>query len=369
MTETIAMTNETETIKKAERPAPRLKEDGQPVKAVALLSGGLDSRLAVKMMLEQGIEVEAINFMTVFCTCTAKTSCKPEAKKAAEEYGIPLKTLNTTEGLMAAVKDPKHGYGRGLNPCLDCRINMFRAAGEYMKETGADFIVTGEVLGERPMSQRPDAIRVIEDECGLKGLIVRPLSAHLFEPSVPEQKGWVDREKLMAIQGRSRKPQMQLASELDLNDYPCPSGGCLLTDKAFSTRLKTLIDESEDHDPSIIEIRSLRHGRIFFSSTGSRILIPRNEDEAKKVTINARAGDILMDAVDHAGPLTLVRLKDVDEATIAEAAALTARYGQGRGEQSVTIRYRAHGDDAAEPSLVEVSPAEGERLSEELERQ
>lgn len=363
------MTSETPTRRTVNQPAPRLKEDGRPVKAVALLSGGLDSRLAVKMMLEQGIEVEAINFMTVFCTCTAKTSCKPEAKKAAEEYGIPLKTLNTTEGLMAAVKNPKHGYGRGLNPCLDCRINMFRAAGEHMRETGADFIITGEVLGERPMSQRPDAIRVIEDECGLKGLIVRPLSAHLFEPSIPEEKGWVDREKLMAIQGRSRKPQMQLASELDLNDYPCPSGGCLLTDKTFSVRLKTLIDEDADSDPSITEIRSLRHGRIFFSSTGKRILIPRNEDEARKVTINARSGDIVMEAVDHAGPLTLIRQKDVDDATIAEAAALTARYGQGREEQRVTVQYRPHGDEDSAPSLIEVSPAEGERLSEELKRQ
>ncbi|MEK7816618.1 MAG: hypothetical protein AAB281_00020, partial [Actinomycetota bacterium] len=308
-------------------------------KAIALLSGGLDSRLAVKMMLDQGVEVEAINFMTVFCTCTAKGSCKSEAKKAAEEYGIPMKTLNVTEGLMAAVKNPKHGYGRGLNPCLDCRINMFRRAGEYMREVGADFIVTGEVLGERPMSQRPDAIRIIEEESGLSGLVVRPLSAHLFEPTIPEQKGWVDRSRLMAIRGRSRKPQMQLADEIGVNDYPCPSGGCLLTDKNFSNRLKSLMDKSksEGSDPPLADIRSLRMGRIFFSSEDRRILIPRNEDETRRVANIAREGDTLMEAAELTGPTTLIR-GNGGGATLREAAALTARYGQGRDRDQVSVR-------------------------------
>lgn len=352
-------------------------------KAIALLSGGLDSRLAVKMMLDQGIEVEAINFMTVFCTCTAKGSCKSEAKKAAEDYGIPMKTLNVTEGLMAAVKNPKHGYGRGLNPCLDCRINMFRRAGEYMREVGADFIVTGEVLGERPMSQRPDAIRIIEDESELSGLVLRPLSAHLFEPTIPEQKGWVDRSRLMAIQGRSRKPQMQLADEIGVNDYPCPSGGCLLTDKNFSNRLKSLMGESGGSDPPLADIRSLRMGRIFFSSEGRRILVPRNEDETRRVANIAREGDTLMEAAEFQGPTTLIR-GNGGGATLREAAALTARYGQGRDRDQVSVKCWIVGKDASvsggqgvggksagggEIEFIEISPEEGRRLAASLERQ
>jgi hypothetical protein len=353
-------------------------------KAIALLSGGLDSRLAVKMMLDQGIEVEALNFVTVFCTCTAKSSCKTEAKKAAEDYGIPLKTLNATEEILEAIRNPKHGFGRGLNPCLDCRISMFRRAGKYMKETGADFLVTGEVWGERPMSQRPDALRIIEEESGLAGLIVRPLSAHLFEPSIPEREGWVDREKMMAIEGRSRKPQMQLAAEIGVNDYPCPAGGCLLCDKNFAARLGRLLKEKPH--PTIPEIHSLRLGRLIYSSEGKRIMIPRNEDETRRLAALARPGDILMSVDDFAGPTTVIKGARIGEATLREAAALTARYGQAREEKKVDVTWwpAAETDAAscsqdAEPDIAgpekdehripDVSPTEGWRLAEELERQ
>jgi len=278
-------------------------------KAVALLSGGLDSRLAVKMMLDQGIAVEALNFVTVFCTCTAKSSCKSEARKAAEDYGIVLKTLNATDEILDAIRNPRHGFGRGLNPCLDCRISMFRRAGGYMRETGADFLVTGEVWGERPMSQRPDALRTIEMESGLAGLIVRPLSARLFEPSIPEQKGWVDREKMMAIEGRSRKPQMQLAAEIGVNDYPCPAGGCLLCDRNFATRLERLLEE--DPHPPIAGIQSLKNGRLIFSSEGMRIMIPRNEDETRRLIALARPGDLLMAAEGFSGPTSVIKGKDI----------------------------------------------------------
>lgn len=341
-------------------------------KAIALLSGGLDSRLAVKMMLEQGIEVEAINFVTVFCTCTAKSSCKSEARKAAEEYGIPLKTLNATEEILEAIRHPKHGFGRGINPCLDCRISMFRRAGKYMEESGADFLVTGEVWGERPMSQRPDALRVIEKESGLAGLILRPLSAHLFEPTVPEREGWVDRDKLMAIEGRSRRPQMQLAVELGVNDYPCPAGGCLLCDKAFAARLRRLLED--DPYPAIADIQSLRLGRLFFSSEGKRIMIPRTEEETRRLVALAREGDLLMNAVDFMGPTAVVKGGGIGEATLAEAAALTARYGQGRDEGSVKISCQpagggAENSDGQQAATLETAPSDGWRLAESMERQ
>ena len=332
-------------------------------KAIALLSGGLDSRLAVKMMLDQGIEVEAVNFITIFCTCTAKSSCKSEARKAAADFGIPLKVLNATDEILAAVRRPQHGFGRGLNPCLDCRISMFRRAGRRMREAGADFIVTGEVWGERLMSQRPDAISTIERESGLEGLVVRPLSAHLLGPSLPERKGWIDRGRLMAISGRSRKPQMQLAAELGVNDYPCPAGGCLLCDRNFAARLRLLL--AKNPEPRIAEIQALKLGRLFISSGGDKIIIPRNEDETKRLEALAQPSDIIMSADGFMGPTTII--KDGNDGSIAEAAALTARYGQGREEVSVTVSWRIAGTEEASGSLT-ASPADGRRLAGMLER-
>ena len=169
-------------------------------KAVALLSGGLDSRLAVKLMVDQDIEVTAINFVTPFCTCTAQ-GCQSEARSAAEELGIALKVVNNSEALLERVKRPKFGYGRGMNPCLDCRVLSFERAAEYMEEIGADFLVTGEVVGQRPMSQRRDAMAIIERESGLVGRILRPLSAQHFPPTEAEQDGLVDREQAAGVRG------------------------------------------------------------------------------------------------------------------------------------------------------------------------
>ncbi len=335
-------------------------------KAIALLSGGLDSRLAVKMMLDQGIELEAVNFVTAFCTCTAKSSCKSEASKAAAEFGIPLKVLNATDEILTAVREPRHGFGRGLNPCLDCRISMFRRAGRRMRETGAGFIVTGEVWGERPMSQRPDAMRIIERESGLEGLIVRPLCAHLFEPSLPEREGWVDRGRMMAIAGRSRKPQMQLAAELGVYDYPCPAGGCLLCDRNFSARLRMLL--AENPEPGIAEIQALKLGRLFISSSGSRIIIPRNEEETSRLEALARPGDIIMSADGFAGPTTLIKGAGDGDGSIEEAAALTARYGRAREEETVSISWRLAGAAEKTAESLQALPATGRRLAGTLER-
>ncbi len=334
-------------------------------KAIILLSGGLDSRLAVKMMLDQGIGLEAVNFVTAFCTCTAKSSCKSEARKAAEEYGIPLKVLNATREILAAIRDARHGFGRGINPCLDCRISMLRRARAYMQQSGADFVVTGEVWGERPMSQRPDAMRTIERESGLEDLIVRPLSAHLFEPSLPEREGWVDREQMMAIEGRSRKPQIQLAAELGVNDYPCPAGGCLLCDRNFAARLRLLLDE--DPEPPLADIQSLKLGRLFISSSGRKIIIPRNEDETRRLEALAQPGDVLMSALSAMGPTAVIK-GDADDAALAEAAALTARYGQAREQEKIMVGWRRRGEESGEEQALEVTGADGWRLAKTLRR-
>ncbi|MGB2661131.1 MAG: hypothetical protein WBB86_06095, partial [Candidatus Omnitrophota bacterium] len=220
------------------------------MKAISLLSGGLDSILATKLIIEQGIEVEAVNFLTVFCNCTSRGKTCLAGKSAADQLGVELKVMEVSKDYFEIIKNPKYGYGRNINPCLDCRVFMFKKAHEYMKETGASFIVTGEVMGSRPMSQRREAMRIIERDSGLGGLLVRPLSAKLFEPSIPEKEGWVDREKFLEIQGRSRKPQIKMAADFGINDYPCPAGGCLLTDVGFARRMRDLMAHKPDFDVS-----------------------------------------------------------------------------------------------------------------------
>lgn len=320
-------------------------------KAIALLSGGLDSRLAVKMLQEQGIEITALNFVTPFCNCTAKSSCKAEARKASEEFGIELKIVPLFEEFMEAVKYPKYGHGSGMNPCLDCRILMFKMAKEYMEKTGASFIVTGEVLGERPMSQRLDAIRIIERDSGLEDLIVRPLSAQLFEPSLPEREGWVDREKLLAISGRSRKPQMALAEELNMNDYPCPAGGCLLTDKHFADKLRRCLAKKENPDRN--DILVLKVGRHFEGPSGAQIIVGRNEAENERLEQLKKETDWLVAAVDWQGPTTLVRGPRTGDGDLEAAARMTAGYGKGREVDTVNVSCRK--GDGEEMSLT-VSP-------------
>ncbi|NQU03602.1 MAG: 7-cyano-7-deazaguanine synthase, partial [Syntrophaceae bacterium] len=194
-------------------------------KAIALLSGGLDSTLAVRLMIEQGIEVTAVHFTSVFCNCTPrKAGCKMQARKMSEEMDIPIRVIHKGADYMKMVEKPRHGYGSGMNPCIDCRIYMLRKVRELMPEMGASFIITGEVLGQRPMSQRRQTIRLIERESGLEGLIMRPLSALHFEPTLPEREGIVDRRKLLNMSGRTRKPQIALAADLGVKDYPCPAG-------------------------------------------------------------------------------------------------------------------------------------------------
>ena len=332
-------------------------------KAIALLSGGLDSRLAVRLMLDQGIEVEAINFVTPFCTCTAQ-GCRSEARAAATEFGIPIKVVNNSEALLAAVKHPRFGYGRGLNPCLDCRILSFERAAERMEETGADFIVTGEVLGQRPMSQRRQAMEIIERESGLEGRVLRPLSAKHFPPTEPERRGVVDREKLLAIAGRSRREQMDLAEDMGINDYPCPAGGCLLTDPGFAGRLRSLLDE--DPDPSMPQVTLLKVGRHFVSSDGQRIIVPRDDLENRRLWNLRQHVQVVLEAPDIGGPQgAVMSVQAATESTIQEAADLVARYGQARDRCEVAVEVSAH---AGPTRTISASPDRGAELAARLPR-
>jgi len=304
------------------------------MRAIALLSGGLDSTLAAKVVLEQGIELEALNFMTLFCTCTSRGATCLASQKAVETLNIPLKVFNVSEEYLDVVKDPRHGYGRNMNPCIDCRIFMLKKAKTYMQDSGAAFIVTGEVLGQRPMSQRKEAMRLIEKEAELEGLILRPLSANVLPMTVPEKQGWVDREKLLKFQGRSRKPQIQLAECYGIHDYPCPAGGCLLTDPGFAKRMKDLIL----HKPafSINDVHLLKIGRHFRLSDGVKLVVGRNEEENRKIETFAREQDLLLKASGFPGPLSLLRGK-IDGRDIEKAVAITAHYSKAKGLRNAEV--------------------------------
>lgn len=250
------------------------------IKAVGLLSGGLDSTLAAKLMLEQGIDVHAVNFTSPFCTCTPKkASCAAVITAVKGLGGVNLKQVALRDEYLKMVQNPGHGYGSEMNPCIDCRIMKIHKAGQYMRKIGAAFLFTGEVLGQRPMSQRRAAIELIDRESGYPGYILRPLSARHFEPTVPEMKGWVDRSKLLAISGRSRKIQISLATEKGIRDYPCPAGGCLLTDKNFADRLRDYFDHTER--PHMRDISLLKIGRHFRLVDGGKIIVARNQQECK----------------------------------------------------------------------------------------
>ncbi|WP_298270601.1 hypothetical protein [Geobacter sp.] len=312
-------------------------------KALALLSGGLDSTLAVKVMLEQGIEVEALNFTSPFCTCTAKSAgCKSEAVRVAEEFGIPIKVMNKGADYLEVVRRPKHGYGKAMNPCVDCRIFLLRKAKEYMAESGADFVITGEVLGQRPMSQRRDTLRVIERESGLEGLLLRPLSARHFEPTIAEREGWVDREKLLAIQGRSRKEQMQLAEELDVKNYPCPAGGCLLTEVSFVSKVRDVFGHSDQLN--LRDFRLLKTGRHFRVGPRTKVLIGRNEAENELLSRNIQPGEATLRWIDGSSPLGVL-MGTVADALLETAAKILLRYTKAEPGNDCRVKVVIDGSE------------------------
>jgi len=320
-------------------------------KALALLSGGLDSTLAIRVIQQQGIEVIALNFVTVFCRCTSHGSCKLEAVKVSEKFGIPIKVINTTERFLELVKKPKFGYGKNMNPCIDCRINIFRIAGEYMREIGADFIITGEVLGQRPMSQRKEAMKIIDKEANLTGLVLRPLCAKHMEPTIPEKLGIVDRERLLQIRGRSRKNQIQLADVFQIKDYPCSAGGCLLTDPEFAHRMRDLVNTC---DANINDVNLLKAGRHFRLDQQTKVIVGRNEEDNTRLDSLSKEGDYLLTLVDMPGPLTLLRGK-ITEEKIQTAARITARYGKSQVLPSVKVSVKQVGNNATE-RIVEITP-------------
>jgi tRNA U34 2-thiouridine synthase MnmA/TrmU len=307
------------------------------VKALALLSGGLDSTLAVKLVLDQGIDVEAINFVTPFCLC-GKGGCG--AAEAARRFNIPLKIMSVGEDYLKTIRKPKFGYGRNLNPCIDCRIFMLKKAKKYAKETGAAFILTGEVLDQRPMSQHRKTLDLIEEKAGLRGKILRPLSARLLQETEEEKKGLVNREKLLNIEGRSRKKQIELAGKLGIQDYPCPAGGCLLTYREFADKMRDLFKHKKS--VSFKDVALLKVGRHFRFGK-NKIIVGRNEGENKVLLRMKEAEDYCFEAQNCGSPVTLLQGPKTKKA-IDLAARLTAYHSdQKTGQVQVRLDKKNEG--------------------------
>ncbi|MBU4310567.1 tRNA 4-thiouridine(8) synthase ThiI [bacterium] len=320
------------------------------IRALALLSGGLDSSLAVKLIQEQGIEVEGISFTSPFFG--------PEnAKKAAEELGINLYIRDVSSEILEIIKNPRYGYGKNMNPCIDCHILMAQKAKEEMLEAKASFIISGEVVGQRPRSQNKQILEAIAKRADILGKLLRPLSAKLLPITDPEKRGSINREKLLALSGKSRKPQLELARRYNLKEYGTPAGGCLLTDSIFSRRLKDLLEHNEY---TLDNILLLKLGRHFRSSTGLKIVIGRNKEENKKLKALAKGGDASFNVIGHKGPLAIVRGNlparscpaparrsfgaggeaGGDAETLEEAASLCARYSDGKESPRVKVSYK-----------------------------
>lgn len=307
------------------------------MKALALLSGGLDSILAVRLILEQGIDVEAVNFLTIFCDCMYKENNCLSAKLAADKLGIKLQIFEVNEEYLEIVKKPKYGYGSQMNPCIDCRIFMLKKARQYMKQIGAEFIVTGEVLNERPMSQRLPVLKLIEREADLQGLIVRPLSAKLFEPTIPEKKGLIEREKLLAISGRSRKPQIFLARKYHITDYAWPAGGCLLADPGFSGRLRDLMRYVPDF--TLNDVKLLKLGRHFRLTDKAKLIVGRNAKENEMILSLGRENDYFFYPLDAKGPIALGRV-EFNSDLIHLSGGIIARYCDKENNLPLKIVYK-----------------------------
>ena len=315
-------------------------------KAVALISGGLDSLLAAKVIQEQGIHVEGINFFTGFCVeghthaIRKKDRSKPKRNNAlwvAEQLGIKLHIVDIVEEYKDIVFNPKHGYGANLNPCLDCKIFMVKKAHEWIQENGFDFIITGEVVGQRPMSQRKDTMPVVARDSGADDRLVRPLSGKNLPPTLPELEGWISREKLLGFNGRSRKPQMALAKQYGLEDYAQPAGGCcFLTDAQYSVKLADLWKTRGEKQYEMDDIMLLKVGRHLRPRPHFKVIISREEGEGNFLQ-GYRKQFINMATTSHAGPLALVD-GEVNESDLELAARLLARYSQGKSTNQVEVQ-------------------------------
>lgn len=305
------------------------------MKALSVFSGGLDSMLAAEIIRAQGIDVLALFFETPFFS-------SGKARASAATIDLPLKVIDITERHLEVVKTPRHGHGGNMNPCIDCHALMIRCAGELLEKEGAQFIITGEVLGQRPMSQTRGSLVVVARDSGFDGLLLRPLSAKCLPVTIPEEKGWVDRGRLLDWSGRSRKPQMALAEQLGIKKYPAPAGGCILTDIVFSRRLRDLFNNRPDAETREIEL--LKIGRHFRIGPRTKLTVGRNKKENQAIQALAKPEDLIFQTTAVPGPTTLV-VGHVSPEVEALVASITVSYSDEGNNQDVEIRVTGKGGE------------------------
>jgi tRNA U34 2-thiouridine synthase MnmA/TrmU len=314
--------------------------------------------LAVRLIQRQGIEVIAFHARHLWGLLPADPTEKPPPMRAAEALGVPLHTIDAADADIQMIQHPRHGLGKRMNPCIDCRIWVLAQAKAFMESEGASFVFTGEVLGQRPMSQRRPVLDLVARESGLGDLLVRPLSAQRLEPTRPEREGLLDRAKLLGIIGRSRHVQIALAAEFGLTDYPSPAGGCLLTDPGFAFRLRALMARKT---PAPADIDLLKAGRHFRLADSTLVVIGRNYDDNLRLERLLQPGDVRLEAAVIPGPTTLLRGAASPE-NVALAAGLTLRYTKAERGKPWQVVVTPVGGEAR---TVEVAPAE-DALAQQL---
>ncbi len=327
-------------------------------KTIALISGGLDSLLAAKVIADQDIEVIGVCFVIRFAEKDTKAFEK-KVKETAAQIGIPVRFVDISEEFLTLLNNPAYGFGANMNPCIDCKILMLGKAKEIMKKEKASFVVTGEVLGERPMSQNKKSLDLIKKESGLEEFLLRPLSAKRFSPTAVEEEGIVDREALLDIEGRSRTRQIRLAKEYGIKDYLTPAGGCLLTDPIFSNKLKEL---KRHEGLSLDNIELLKYGRHFRVDKRTKIIIGRNEHENNTLKELKKEKDTLLRLKDAAGPYALIK-GGHSKHEIELAGAIAASYSKSKNKKEVSMEFL---DDKENRELLEIKPMEREETDKLL---
>jgi tRNA U34 2-thiouridine synthase MnmA/TrmU len=340
----------------------------EQIKAVALISGGLDSMLAAKVVMQQGVHVEGINFFTGFCVeghthaIRAKDRAKPKRNNAlwvAEQLGIKLHIIDVIDEYKDVLLNPKHGYGQHLNPCLDCKIFMVKKAlaWGFMEEHGFDFIVTGEVIGQRPKSQRKETMPLIARESGADDRLLRPLCAKNLPATLPEREGWVQRDALFDFHGRSRKPQIQLAESFGFTDWAQPAGGCcFLTDEHYAQKLSDLWRTRGTREYELDDIMLLKVGRHIRPAPNFKLIVGR-EDGENNYLQGYKHQFTTLRSISHNGPLCLIDGTPSD-ADVELGARVVARYGQGRNADQVIVVAEQPNGVAQELAVVPLPPTE-----------
>jgi tRNA U34 2-thiouridine synthase MnmA/TrmU len=322
------------------------------VRALGLCSGGLDSILSALVLRNQGIDVHWVSFETPFFS-------SEKAKKASEQNGIPLMVRNITPVFMKMMQSPSVIFGKHMNPCMDCHALMFRLAGEIMTAQGFDFLFSGEVLGQRPMSQTRTSLRYVEKHSGLGGYILRPLCAKKLPETIPEREGLVNREQLLAFAGRSRKPQLQLAQQFGVADFPAPAGGCLLTDKIFSRRVSDLFDHQNSYPEKHLDL--LKYGRHLRLDSQTKIVVGRTRQDNQQISrcIDPER-DMVLKVNDYPGPL-VVMPNGGSEPVMMLAAGICAGYSKAPKHTPVTVNVHI-GKQRRQVTVLGIAPAETKKF-------